>query len=235
MSSPNTQEPLENTEQPTAPRLAEDASKSQVKGSEKRSQTLKAGQSTVVPWWKGVQSAAVKVFNVVKWVLLVIAVFLVLALIASWNMNRHKTYSKQELQQVHSLVLYAAKSAEEAERVGRTDPMQGLLNANYAVCYVNAAKHMVNDETLESLVGTSMAELEQYLNQLQHTLLQTVLKQCEVGQLRQQSLAVQKQQQQQQQQRQRRQRERDQNENLKNAVEMAKERQATVEPSTSGK
>ena len=196
MSSLNTQTPLDEAEQPTATRLAEDASKAPTKASVKRSQTP---QKTVVPWWKGVQNAAVKVFDVLKWVLLVVAVFLVLALLASWNMNRHKTYSKQELQQVHSLVLYAAKSAEEAERVGRTDPMQGLLNANYAVCYVNAAKHMVNDETLESLVGTSMAELEQYLNQLQHTLLQTVLKQCEVGQLRKQSLsAVQKQQQHQQ-------------------------------------
>lgn len=135
-------------------------------------------ESPTRKWMKNAQNGAVRAFNAVKWILLVVGFFLVLAIIASWNMNRNQTYSKQELQQIRSLVLYAAKSAEEAERIGRDDPLQALLHANYAVCYVNAAKHMVNEQTIEGLSGADMGELEQYLTQLQQTLLHTVERRC---------------------------------------------------------
>lgn len=125
-------------------------------------------------WMSNLKAGALRVFHAVKWVLLVILVFLVLAIIASWNMNRNVRYSKQELQNIRSLMLYAAKSAEEAERIGTDDPLQALLHANYAVCYVNAAKHMVDDKTIQGLLGSSVAELEQYLAQLQQTLLNQV-------------------------------------------------------------
>lgn len=125
-------------------------------------------------WMSKVKAGAVRVFHAVKWVALVVVFFLLLAIIASWNMNRKKTYSKEELQNIRSLVLYAAKSAEEAERIGRDDPLQALLHANYAVCYVNAAKHMVDEKTIAGLIGADIQEIEQYLNQLQQTLLSTV-------------------------------------------------------------
>jgi len=124
--------------------------------------------------FKTIRKKGLEIFHAVKWVLLVVGVFFVLAVIASWNMNRNQTYSKQELQQIKSLTLYAAKSAEEAERIGRDDPLQALLHANYAVCYINAAKHMVNEQTIENLMGADMNELEQYLTQLQETLLGSV-------------------------------------------------------------
>lgn len=131
-------------------------------------------RETKADWMSRVKAGALRVFHAVKWVALVVVFFLLLAIVASWNMNRKKSYSKQELQNIRSLVLYAAKSAEEAERIGRDDPLQALLHANYAVCYVNAAKHMVDEKTIEGLIGADVQEIEQYLNQLQQTLLSTV-------------------------------------------------------------
>lgn len=123
--------------------------------------------------WKRMKDGAVRVFNSIKWVLLVIIVLVVVALLARWNVDRTKRYSPAALDKVKQLVEYAGKSAEEAERT-QHDPMQSLLHANYAVCYVNAAKHMVDDETLQKLVVTDMAELEEYLKQLQQRAIQLV-------------------------------------------------------------
>ncbi len=125
-------------------------------------------------WINSLKKGTIRVFHAIKWALLVILFFVVLAIFASWNMKRNKKYSKEELSNIRSLVLYAAKSAEEAERIAEENPLQALLHANYAVCYVNAAKHMVTEQAIEGMLGTDIQELEQYLTQLQQTLLITV-------------------------------------------------------------
>lgn len=114
------------------------------------------------------------VWNVLKWVLLVVLVFAVLAAVSAWNIRRSKTYTKEELERIRSLLEYSAKSAEEAERTERDDPLQALLHANYAICYLNASKHIVDEKAVESLLGAHVPELEHYLKQLQHRLLDTV-------------------------------------------------------------
>lgn len=133
-----------------------------------------SGATTTPGLISKVKTSSWKAFHAVKWILLVVFAFIILALIASWNMRRSQKYSKEELQNIKSLVLYAAKSAEEAERIKQTDPLQALLHANYAVCYVNAAKHMVNEKTIGGLLGADVQELEQYLTLLQQSLLNTV-------------------------------------------------------------
>lgn len=123
--------------------------------------------------WKRFKEGAVRVFNSIKWILLVIVILASVALLARWNVERTKRYSPLALDKVKELIDYAAKSAYEAERT-QHDPMQSLLHADYAVCYVNAAKHMVDDETLKKITGNDMAELEQYLKQLQQRAIQLV-------------------------------------------------------------
>ena len=52
--------------------------------------------------------------------------------------------------------------------------VQALLHADYSVCYVSAAKHLVDRQTIESLIGTDLNELEAYLKSLQQRLLERV-------------------------------------------------------------
>lgn len=111
---------------------------------------------------------AKKLWQPLRWVLLVVAVFTVLALASVWNMKRAKTFSKAELSRIQSLLQYSAKSAQEAEKAERDDPLQALLHANYALCYLNACKHIVDTKTIESLLGTNAGELDAYLQDLQH-------------------------------------------------------------------
>lgn len=130
--------------------------------------------NTVSSGKQRLRDALKKMWNSFRWVLLVVAVFTVLALASVWNMKRAKTYTKSELSRIQSLLQYAAKSAEEAERAEKTDPLQALLHANYALCYLNASKHIVDAKTIESLLGSNVDEMDRYLKDLQHRQLQRV-------------------------------------------------------------
>jgi hypothetical protein len=111
---------------------------------------------------------AKKMWQPMRWVLVVVAVFTLLALASVWNMRRAKTFSKAEQSRIQSLLQYATKSAQEAERIEHNDPLQALLHADYALCYNNAAKHIVDAKTLEALLGANAAEFDAYLQELQH-------------------------------------------------------------------
>lgn len=115
-----------------------------------------------------------KFWRYFKWILLVLAIFTVLAVVSVYNEKRDRKLSKHHLDRIQSLLQYASKSADEAERVADEDAIQALLHADYAVTYFSAAKHIVDKRTIESLIGTNLDELEQYLRALQQRLIARV-------------------------------------------------------------
>jgi predicted negative regulator of RcsB-dependent stress response len=108
-------------------------------------------------------------FHKVKWAGLIVLVILVVAGLLTWNSFRVKKYTPETLQKITQLLEFAAKSAEDAERVASEEPLQALYHAHYAICFVNAARFVVDndDKLLKRLSGTDMDELQRYLRSLQ--------------------------------------------------------------------
>lgn len=137
-------------------------------------------KNVITKTFETVSESVSTVFHSVKWVLLVIAVFLALALLATWNMKRYQTITQSQKDQVKSLMMYASKSAQEAENIKAEDALQALLHANYAMCYFNACKLFVGDETLATIIESPVPPLESYLEDLQNSILDKVEENCGV-------------------------------------------------------
>ena len=126
------------------------------------------------PLWPRVKTTLCKIWHWTKWILLVVIIFAALAAISIYNARRKRNLTPHQLERIRSLLQYASKSADEAERIADDQPIQALLHADYAVTYFSAARHLVDEKTIESLLGTDFAELQQYLQQLQQRLLERV-------------------------------------------------------------
>jgi len=129
---------------------------------------------TKPPVWPRVKRTMCKIWHSVKWILLVVVIFAALAAVSIFNSRRKRHLTPHQLERIRSLLQYASKSADEAERIADEQPIQALLHADYAVTYFSAARHMVDEKTIESLLGTDFNELQQYLQQLQQRLLERV-------------------------------------------------------------
>lgn len=125
-------------------------------------------------WAKRTKTALCKFWRSIRWILLVVVIFAALAAVSIYNSRRTKRLSPYHLERIRSLLQFASKSADEAERIAEDEPIQALLHANYAVTYFSAAKHLIDAKTIESLIGTNLDELEQYLKALQQRLLARV-------------------------------------------------------------
>lgn len=134
---------------------------------EPRKKTKKDGKA----WTKKAKTTLCKFWNAVKWILLVVVVFAALAAVSLYNSRKSKRLSPYHLERIRSLLQFASKSADEAERMAEDEPVQALLHADYAVTYFSAAKHLIDAKTIESLIGTNLDELERYLKSLQERLL----------------------------------------------------------------
>lgn len=121
--------------------------------------------------WKKTKELLKKFWSWFKWILLVVVVFGALALVSWYNSRKSKRLSPYYLERIRTMLQFASKSADEAERISQDEPVQALLHANYAVVYFAAAKHLVDDRTIESLIGTNLQELDAYLKALQQRLL----------------------------------------------------------------
>lgn len=123
--------------------------------------------------WINFKNGVASLYHTLKWVVVVVAFFALLIWASSWNAQRTVQYSETELEKVRELVVYANRSATEAQRV--SDPLQALLHIDYAVCYLNASKHLVPDpKTLEELTGTNLVDLEQSFARAQRRHLEVV-------------------------------------------------------------
>lgn len=116
------------------------------------------------------KATAKKVWDVAKWVLLVIVIFGLLAALSVYNSRKSKRLTPFQYERIKSLLQYASKSAHEAERIASDEPIQALLHADYAVTYFSAARHLTDKATIESLIGANSDELEAYLKGLQQRL-----------------------------------------------------------------
>lgn len=138
-----------------------------------------ATQSTRRPpvkkkWFSKTKQRVGVVWKSVKWILLVVIVFAALAAVSLYNSRRSRKLTPYQLERIQSLLQYASKSAHEAERIADDQPIQALLHADYAVTYFSAARHLVDEKVIESLIGTNYEELQRYLQQLQQRLLERV-------------------------------------------------------------
>lgn len=119
-------------------------------------------------------SSVKKFWSTFKWILLVVVAFAAFALFSMMNTKKSKIPNKSELNHVQSLLSYAAKSAQEAESVQNTDPLQALLHANYAVCYLNASKHMIDDDNVNKILDNNLQQFESNLSNLQQKQIETI-------------------------------------------------------------
>jgi len=126
------------------------------------------------PAWPRIKGTMCKIWKSVKWILLVVLIFAALAAVSIFNSRRKRHLTPHQLERIRSLLQYASKSADEAERIAEEQPIQALLHADYAVTYFSAARHLVDEKTIESLLGTDFNELQRYLQQLQQRLLERV-------------------------------------------------------------
>jgi hypothetical protein len=137
------------------------------------------------PIWTRAKQLVTEHWSAIRWFIGILAVVIAAALFAIWNAKRAQQFSTEELVGIQKLLGFAIKSAREAQKT-LTNPLQSLLHVNYALCFVNAGKHMVGGfETLQTLSpGIDVAELHQHLTQLQAQLLNKIRQQCTENALR---------------------------------------------------
>jgi hypothetical protein len=145
---------------------------------EKAKSTFQKAKQYLSTAYTSAGQTATSVFHYIKWVVLVIGLFIAIAFFAKWNASRYQTITKQEKEQIKSLMGYAQKSAQEAQDNMDTDALQALLHSNYAVCYVNAAKHIVGEQALSKIIDMPVQDLEQHVQGLQRSILTKVEQQC---------------------------------------------------------
>lgn len=131
--------------------------------------------------WTNVKETIVGSWSTIRWFVIILAVVIGAALIAHWNSQRAQQFSAKELDGVRTLIDYATKCTDEAQRT-HNNSLQSLLHTNYAICFINAAKHMVGGdvETLQTIIGAkaNVAQLHAHLNASQAQLLRKIRQQC---------------------------------------------------------
>ena len=152
--------------------------------------------------WQRAKQLISENWSAIRWFLAILAVVIAAALFAIWNAQRAQKFSSEELLGIQKLVVFAGKSAREAQRT-QANPLQSLLHVNYALCFINAAKHMVGGiDALQRLATINVVQLVQYLTATQAQLLNKIRQQCADNAMQNQLLPPRMQQQQQQQQQQ---------------------------------
>jgi len=133
------------------------------------------GKASLLQRAKG---ALVNNWNTIRWFVAILALVVAAALFAHWNEQRAQKFSTEELSGIRKLVTFAGKSAREAQRT-QSNPLQALLHVNYALCFVNAANHMIGDPaTLQKLSNINVIALKQHLMTSQAQLLNKIRNQC---------------------------------------------------------
>lgn len=129
--------------------------------------------------WESAKQTIRGSWSTVRWFVLILAFVIAAALFAHWNAQRAQQFSAKELDGVRKLIHYASGSAEKAQQT-RQNALQSLLHTNYAICYVNAAKHMVGGaETLQKIVeNTNINAFHTHLQSMQAQLLNKIRQQA---------------------------------------------------------
>lgn len=132
--------------------------------------------------WDRAKTVIVENWSTIQWFVIILGILIAAALFAIWNAQRSQKFSAEELNGIQKLIHFASKSARESQRT-QVNSLQSLLHTNYALCFINAAKHMVGGfETLQSLTPTiNVAELHQFLTQSQIQLLTKIRQQCQAN------------------------------------------------------
>ena len=130
--------------------------------------------------WSGAKQKIIELWPVIKWFALILAIVVSAALFAHWNAQRAAHLSTKELQGIKRLLSFVTISAEQAQKT-RAEPLQSLLHANYAICFLNAAKNMIDggQMTLQQLAPEiDIATLHSSLKEMQLQLLQRIRQRC---------------------------------------------------------
>ena len=116
----------------------------------------------------------------IRWFLVILLFVIGAALFAMWNASRAQKFSSEELAGIQRLVVFAGKSAREAQKT-QQNTLQSLLHTIYGICFINSAKHMVGGmEALQKLTPVNVAEMHEYLTASQMQLLSRIQQQCNV-------------------------------------------------------
>lgn len=117
-------------------------------------------------------------WSTIRWFIVVLLIVVGAALFALWNASRAQRYSADELAGIQRLVVFAGKSAREAQKT-QQNTLQSLLHTIYALCFINSAKHMVGGmDALQKLTPVNIKEMHQYLTTSQMKLLSRIQQQC---------------------------------------------------------
>jgi len=127
--------------------------------------------------WDRTKRFFVEHSDTIKWFVIVIAALLAIAILSLWNERRTQRFSKDEVKGVRNLLYFANSSAQQAQK-SLASPLQALLHVNYSICFINAAKHMVGESTLQSLADFDVATLHAQLENTQANLLMKINQQC---------------------------------------------------------
>mgnify|MGYP006910163256 CR=1 FL=1 len=114
----------------------------------------------------------------IKWFIGVLLFVIAAAIFALWNSSRSQKFSSEELAGIQRLVVFAGKSAREAQKT-QQNTLQSLLHTIYALCFINSAKHMVGGlDALQKLTPVNIVEMHEFLTNSQMRLLSKVQQQC---------------------------------------------------------
>ena len=119
-------------------------------------------------------------WTTIRWFLVVLLFVIGAALFALWNASRAQRFSTDELEGIQRLIVFAGKSAREAQKT-QQNTLQSLLHTIYAICFINSAKHMVGSmDALQKLTPVNVAEMHEYLTASQMQLLSKIQQQCTI-------------------------------------------------------
>lgn len=117
-------------------------------------------------------------WTTIKWFIGVLLFVIAAAIFALWNSSRSQKFSSEELAGIQRLVVFAGKSAREAQKT-QQNTLQSLLHTIYALCFINSAKHMVGGlDALQKLTPVNIVEMHEFLTNSQMRLLSKVQQQC---------------------------------------------------------
>lgn len=122
-------------------------------------------------------------WTTIRWFIIVLLFVVGAALFALWNASRAQRFSAEELAGIERLIVFAGKSAREAQKT-QQNTLQALLHTIYAICFINSAKHMVGGiDALQKLTPINVVEMHEYLSHSQMQLLSKIQQQCAVKRL----------------------------------------------------
>lgn len=102
---------------------------------------------------------------------IVVGVVILLATLSKWSQNPRQ-YPRIFIKKIKSMV----EQANRWNAMSRQDtqPLIQLIHCNYALCYVQIARSLANDIDIQSITGTDIGELHDYLEQCQNTAIQNI-------------------------------------------------------------